>query len=375
MRRTTTILWVALALLIAIGLVLVYSASTAEIRGALPFIKMQSAAAAVGLAAAIVLSRIDYRIWQKFAVLLPMAALCVAQCLLALKFHPVKGSRRWLRLGSMLSIQPSELARVVMVIVMSAWYAWIGSRSRTFLKGFLYPCLILGAMAAPVAVAPDLGASVVIAISCGTVMFAAKVPMRYLLPVMTICVVAAAVFIMSSGNRRDRILTYRDALQGKESSQTTDYHRRQSLEAFVRGGPWGVGIGESLQKHKYLPEANTDFIFSIAGEELGLIATLGILSAFAAILVCGFYIAYHAPDRFGRLLALGLTTLLTFEAAFNIGMVTGCLPTKGLTLPFISYGGTSMASSFVAIGLILSVAASVPEAGSAPLARDICRNV
>lgn len=374
MRRTTTILWVALASLVALGLVLVYSASTTQKGGALPFIRMQSIAAAVGLVAAIALSRIDYRIWRRPAVVWPIIVLCVALCSCVFAFKSINGSHRWLRLGPV-SIQPSEFARIGMIIAMSAWYARVGSKSRTFLKGFLYPCLLLGVMAAPVALSPDLGASVVIAISCGTVMFAAKVPMRYLVITLAICAVAGSLFVMSSPNRRSRIISYRDSLQGRESTEETDYHRRQSIEAFVRGGPWGVGIGESIQKHKYLPEANTDFIFSIAGEELGLVATVGVVIAFAVILLCGVYIAYHAPDRFGRLLALGLTTLLTFEAAFNIGMVTGCLPTKGLALPFISYGGTSIASSFIAVGLILSVAASVAEEGSAPLARDLCRSV
>jgi cell division protein FtsW len=303
-----------------------------------------------------------------------MVALCVVLCSLVFAFPSINGSHRWIRIGPV-SIQPSEFARIGMIIAISAWYARIGSKTRTFLKGFLYPCLLLGVMAAPVALSPDVGASVVIAASCGTVLLAAKVRKRYLVLTLALCAVAGSLFIMSSPNRRSRIISYRDSLQGRESTEETDYHRRQSIEAFVRGGPFGVGIGRSIQKHKYLPEANTDFIFSIAGEELGLIATAGVVVVFAVILVCGVGVAYHAPDRFGRLLALGLTILLVFEAAFNIGMVTGCLPTKGLALPFISYGGTSIAASFIAVGLILSVASSVEEEGAAPLARDVCQSI
>lgn len=374
MRRAITILCVALAALVSLGLVLVYSASVTQKGGAFPFIKMQAIAAAVGIVAALAISRIDYRVWQKPAVVWSVVAVSIALCVLVFKFPKINGSHRWIRVGSV-SLQPSEFARIAMIIAMSAWYSRIGYKSRTFLKGFLYPCLILGIMAAPVALSPDVGASVVIGVSCGAVLLAAKVRKRYLIITFLVCAAAGSVFIMSSPNRLSRIMSYWQNMHGQVSNDPTDYHRRQSIEAFVRGGPWGAGIGSSIQKHKYLPEANTDFIFSIAGEELGLVATIGVVIAFSFILFCGVYIAYHAPDKFGRLLALGLTILIVFEASFNIGMVTGCLPTKGLALPFISYGGTSIAASFIAVGLIASVAMSRIEDDHVPLARDVCSNI
>ena len=154
-----------------------------------------------------------------------------------------------------------------------------------------------------------------------------------------------------------------------ESTQETAYHRNQSIEAFVIGGPGGVGLGNSIQKKQYLPEANTDFIFAIAGEEFGLVDTI-IVALFMVLLFAGVYVAFHAPDRFGRFLALGMTVLLTFEAAFNIGMTTGCLPTKGLALPFISYGGTSLMASFIAFGFILSVAKTTADGEDSAMTRD-----
>ncbi|MBQ6926396.1 MAG: cell division protein FtsW [Kiritimatiellae bacterium] len=374
MRKTITTLWIALAALVAFGLVLVYSASVAQKGGAVPFMKMQTVAAAVGLLAAFVLSRLDYRVWQKPACAIAIIVLCVAASSLVFLFPAVNGSRRWVRLAG-ISLQPSEFTRIGMIMVMAAWYGKIGFKSRTFLKGFLYPGLILGLMAAPVALSPDLGATIVIAATCGTVMVAARVKWRYLILAVILCVLAGSLFVMSSPNRRSRVIAFYDSMRGLESSEDTAYHRNQSIEAFVRGGRFGSGIGRSIQKHKYLPEANTDFIFSIAGEELGLPATVSVVSAFLVILFCGVYIAYHAHDRFGRLLALGLTILLTFEAGFNVGMVTGCLPTKGLALPFISYGGTSMVASCLAMGLIIAVGATSANEEMSPLMRDACQNV
>ena len=374
MRRTITALWVSLAALVAFGLVLVYSASVAQKGGVMPFIKMQAVAAVAGIVAAYVLSRIDYRVWQRPASVVLIVLFCVAACSLVFLFPKVNGSRRWIRLAG-ISIQPSEFARIGMAIVMAAWYGKVGFKSRTFIKGFLLPCLLLGIMAAPVALSPDVGATAVILATCGAIFVAARVKWRYLFLAALACLVLGGAFVMSSPNRRSRIISYYESMKGIESKEDTAYHRNQSIEAFVLGGPMGTGIGRSIQKHKYLPEANTDFIFSIAGEEFGLVATVAVVIAFGVILFCGTYVAYHAHDRFGRLMALGLTVMLTFEAGFNIGMVTGLLPTKGLALPFISYGGTSMFASLVAAGLIISVGNTSANEELAPLMRDACQSL
>ena len=374
MRRTITALWASLAALVAFGLVLVYSASVTQKGGPLPFIKMQAAAAVIGFIVAYALSRIDYRIWQRPACVVAIVVFCVVTCSLVFLFPAVNGSRRWIRLGG-ISIQPSEFARIGMAIVLSAWYGKVGFKSRTFVKGFLVPCVLLGLMAAPVALSPDVGATAVILATCGAIFIAARVKWRYLILAAIACLVLGGAFVMSSPNRRSRIISYYESMKGIESKEDTAYHRNQSLEAFVRGGPTGSGIGRSIQKHKYLPEANTDFIFSIAGEELGMAATVAVVVAFGFILFCGTYVAYNAHDRFGRLMALGLTVMLTFEAGFNIGMVTGCLPTKGLALPYISYGGTSMFASLVAAGLIISVGSTSANEELSPLMRDACQSL
>ncbi len=374
MRRTITAFWASLAALVAFGLVLVYSASVAQKGGPAPFMKMQAVASVAGIVAAYVVSRIDYRIWQRPACVALIIVICVASCSLVFLFPAVNGSRRWIRISG-ISIQPSEFARIGMAIVMAAWYGKVGFKSRTFVKGFLLPCLLLGFMAAPVALSPDLGATVVIAAMCGSIFVAARVKWRYLILAALAGAVLGGAFIMSSPNRRSRIISFVESARGIESKEDTAYHRNQSIEAFVRGGRRGLGLGESIQKHKYLPEANTDFIFSIAGEEFGIVATVAVVVAFGILLFCGTYVAYNAHDRFGRLMALGLTVMLTFEAGFNIGMVTGCLPTKGLALPFISYGGTSMFASLVAAGLIISVGNTSANEEMAPLMRDACQSL
>ena len=374
MRRTITAIWVSLAALVAFGLVLVYSSSVAQKGGVVPFIKMQAVAAAAGFVATYVLSRMDYRVWQRPASIVLIIIISVATCSLVFLFPEVNGSRRWIRLAG-ISIQPSEFARIGMAIVMAAWYGKVGFKSRTFVKGFLIPCVLLGIMAAPVALSPDVGATAVILVTCGAIFVAARVKWRYLFLAGLACLVLGGAFIMSSPNRRSRIISYYESMKGIESKEDTAYHRNQSIEAFVLGKFKGTGIGRSIQKHKYLPEANTDFIFSIAGEEFGLVATVAVVIAFGVILFCGTYVAYHAHDRFGRLMALGLTVMLTFEAGFNIGMVTGCLPTKGLALPFISYGGTSMFASLVAAGLIISVGSTSANERMAPLMRDACQSL
>lgn len=374
MRKVITLLWVSVAALVAFGLVLVSSSSAALKGGAFPFMRTQTVATLVGLSFAVLLSRVDYRIWQNKYVVISLAVFSIALASLVFLFPPINGSRRWVNFAG-LSLQPSEFSRIGMIIVLSAWFGKIGYyKTRTFLKGFLYPILILVFMMAPVALSPDLGASIVIAISCGTIFLAAGVRLPYVILSLLAFGVLAGAFLMSSPNRRARVETYIESMRGNSSGKDTDYHSEQAQEAFIRGGLTGAGIGRSFQKHKYLPEANTDFIYSIAGEEFGLIGTVLIVVLFAVLLCCGVYISYHAYDRFGMLLSLGLTVLITFEAAFNVGMVTGILPTKGLALPFISYGGTSMMASFMAFGLLVEVGCTSANKEMTPAMRDACND-
>lgn len=369
MRRVLTLLWIALACLIAFGLVLVYTASSTQRAGAIPSIRMQAVSVVAGLVVAFVLGRVDYGIWGRRNVAIAIGVLCLLLGVSVFGAEKINGSHRWIKVAGV-TLQPSECTRVGLVLVMSAWFSFVGPASNKFIKGFLYPGMILGAIVAPVLASPDIGASFVMLIAAGAIFICSGVRWRFMVPAAVVAFCLLVAFAMLNPNKRSRMISYYNSLKGVENTEVTANQTNQSLESFRRGGALGVGLGHSVQKYHYLPEANSDFIFAIAGEEMGLPGTAGVVVCFMAVLFCGTYIAYHACDRFGRLVALGLTTLVSFEAAFNIGMVTGCLPTKGIALPFISHGGSSMIMTLTAMGLLFSIGSYSARKEAAGVARD-----
>lgn len=369
MRSALTALCMAAAALLLFGLVLVYTASSGQSGDAAPVLVKQLLAAAAGLAMGGFCARANYGVWRGRHVLLALSVVTIVASMMVFRGAAINGSRRWISIGGF-SLQPSEFSRVAMLMAMAAWYGGIGPRAREFVRGVLIPALILAAFAAPVAASPDVGATMVMGVGAATIMFAAGVKRRWLLLGGLLAAALVAALVLSSDNKRARMKTYVDNLRGVKTENATAYHVEQSLEAFARGGMRGRGIGRSIQKYRYLPEANSDFIFAIAAEEFGIAATASMVLAYMAILVCGIYIAYHAHDRFGSFLALGLTVTLVFEAAFNVGMVTGCLPTKGIALPFASAGGSSLMASMIIIGLLVSIGTSSIDGASSLKIQD-----
>lgn len=352
MRRTLTTLLCAVALLLAFGLVLLYSASMAQRRTPHFFIERQLLWLLIGGLAAFALARIDYRLWRS-RVSCGLLALCSLAGLLGVfAFPKTNGSHRWINLGGF-SLQPSEFTKLAAIILMAVWLAHIGPKVRQFWKGAVIPGAGLALLLALLLAEPDFGSTVVVAVVGAVILFVAGTRFVYLLLGGGAAIGAIGAMLWLDPVRRERLRVF---LEGKDSASTAAHQLRQSINAFISGGPWGVGLNHSIQKYHYLPEAHTDFIFAIAGEELGLAATLGVVLLFLVILGCGVAIAYRAADRFGRLLAIGATSLLVFEAGFNIGVVTGLLPTKGLALPFISYGGSSLIASLMAVGLLVNIA-------------------
>ncbi len=355
--RVTTLLLLFVAVLTAFGLVMLASASgvkAIELCGdPMFFVNRQLLWLAVAALAACVISRIDYHLWRALAVPL----FIVSAILLVLVLVPgigakVGGSRRWLRLGPM-QIQPSELAKFAMVIVLAWWMARERMRSREFGRGVLAPMAMLGLIAGLIFMEPDFGTTMLCGLVGMAIMFAGGARWSYLLLFAGSGFTLFCVAVMHNEVRRSRVLAFLDP---EKYAQTYSFQLINAINAFVAGGWRGVGLGASVQKHFYLPEAHTDFIFAIIGEELGLPATLGVVLLFAGICGCGLRISFKAPDLFGRLLAFGLTLLITAQAMFNIGVVTGCLPTKGLTLPFISFGGSSLVMSLAAVAVLLNIA-------------------
>jgi cell division protein FtsW len=359
MKKTLTTLALTVVILLGLGIVLLATASTVRAQGLYAdphfFFKRQLMWLGLAAAVAFVSCRFDYHWWKKIP-LLPVAFYACVVIALVLVFCPViggkvKGSCRWLNLGP-LRMQPSEFAKIAIVVVMSVWMDRIGWRVRQFVKGALIPAGALGVFAALLAVEPDFGATMVVIVLGGSLMFVTGSRIWHLLVIACAGLPPLILLIATNANRMERIRAW---LQGSDSDSSAAYHLQQAILAFKNGGPWGVGFNQSIQKYNYLPEAHTDFIFAIGGEEFGFLFSIGVLLAFAVLLVCGILISIRAPDRLGRLLAFGMTLLLVFQAAFNIGMVTGCLPTKGLALPFISYGGTNLITALFAVGTLINV--------------------
>lgn len=356
MHKTSSTMVAIVLVLLSLGIVML--ASTSTVKGSTSFgdphyfLKRQLVWLFISLVVAVVLSRFDYHWWHKSAM--PLAA--VAVLLLAMVFVPgiglkVGGSHRWLNLGP-LSFQPSELAKFVSIIAMSSWMAAAGRRVRNFKEGFLYPIVGLGLILGLTMLEPDFGTTLLIGLVSMLIMFAGGTKLSYLFASGLLGVCGFIIAIMRDPVRLIRVLSF----LSPEQHATGAYHLTQSKIAFELGGLFGKGLGNSLQKHLYLPEAHTDFILAIIGEELGFIATLAVVLMFTGILVCGMIIAFKAPDPFGRLLAFGITMMVVIQAVINVGVVTGCLPTKGLPLPFISYGGSSLLMATAGIAVLHNIA-------------------
>ncbi len=352
MRRAATVLIVCMLALIALGIVMLFSVSS--VRSVVPYfyLKRQVQWLIVAVLAGVFVAKFDYRRWRQLAI--PMYI--VVALMLVSVFIPgigvtVKGSTRWIALSS-IRVQPSELSKFVVVVCMAAWMSRFVRQAREFKLGFLFPLMGLGFLALPVFKEPDFGTTAVL-ISVGmSIMFVAGTRFWWLVGAGMLGFIGLAVAVMHNANRLARIMSFLEP----EKYPDKAYHLLQSKIAFIMGGPIGVGLGNSMQKRLYLPEAHTDFIFSIIGEELGFIAAILVVAIFFLFFVCGLIISVKASDTFGRLLGFGMTMMIGLQAAFNIGVVTGCLPTKGLALPFISYGGSSLVMAVVMSCVLLSIA-------------------
>ncbi|MDD4102999.1 MAG: putative lipid II flippase FtsW [Kiritimatiellae bacterium] len=362
MRKTLTALATTVVFLLGVGVIVLASASAVRAQGLYGdphfFVKRQLVWLFLAIAVVFAVSRFDYHWWREIPAFTVgfYAAVLLA---LVLVFMPgigvkVNGSYRWLQLGP-IRVQPSEFAKILTVVAVGVWFDRIGWRVRQFWKGAFMPCVGLAAIAGLIIIESDFGATLVVMFVGGALMFVAGTRIWYLLGFGVCAIVPAAAMIAANPNRMERLLAWWAKRSGGTTTSPAAYHVEQALVAFKNGGPWGVGFNQSIQKYNYLPEAHTDFIFAIGGEEFGFRFTLIILLAFVAILVCGMLISMRAPDRLGRLLAFGMTVLLVFQAVFNIGVVTDCLPTKGLALPFISYGGTNLIAALFAVGTLFNV--------------------
>ncbi len=349
------ILLMAVALT-SFGLVMVYSASsimaTKKFHDGFFFLKRQGLYAFLGFAVMLVAMRIDYHVWRRWAA--PLLLCCLV--LLVLVFIPgiggtAKGASRWIRLPGF-NFQPSELAKVALIMFMAYSLDKRQEKVKEFMTGFLPYMVILAMLIMLLLLQHDLGAALTLFAVAFGMLFLAGTRLQYIISVILLAIPFLYLAVMGEGYRRRRIMAFLDPWKDRADS---GFQIIQSWLAFGNGGIVGQGLGEGKQKLFYLPEAHTDFILSVIGEELGLIGVLVIIAMFALLVHRSIRVALYAEDKFGRFLAFGIAILLGIEAAVNIAVVTGLVPTKGLALPFISYGGSSLIVSLLAVGVLLNV--------------------
>ncbi len=351
MRLAVTILVFCVAALLALGMVMLYSSGMAE-KG-VQHLVMQLLWGAVGLVFCVIAALVDYRLLKR--LVWPLFGLAVLLLALALVPHvglKINGARRWLGAGG-LRLQPSELAKLALIVTL-AWYGERYQRQMPGLKrGILIPGCIVAPVLALVFIEPDRGTTVLLAAVSGTMLLLAGVRWRFIVPPVLLALAALGLSLRHDHMRMARIFGW---LYLDEHKSGVGYQAYQAMLALGAGGMTGRGLGNGRQKYGFVPENHTDFIFSMIGEELGVIATLLVVAAFVAILICGIYIALRAPDTFGLLLGSGIAFLIGLQAFINIGVVTSVLPNKGLPLPFISYGGSNLLMMLTSIGVLLSIA-------------------
>ena len=357
-RKLTPDMWlfgVAVVLLSA-GVVMVYSASAivAADRFHDPyfFLKRQLFWALLGSSAMLVAIRVDYRKLERFV----LPALIVAGVLLVLVLVPpigqaINGTRRWIRLGAV-SFQPVELAKLALVFYLAAFVARRQAVLGEVRRGLVPPLLVAGAFAGLVFVQPDLGNCLtLIALTFG-LLYLAGAPVRHLLWALAPALPLLAVAIYAAPYRLRRMTAFWDPWSDPRGS---GFQIIQSWLAFGNGGLIGQGIGGSRQKLFYLPEAHTDFIFAVVGEELGFAGAALFVALFAVLIWRGLRIGLRTAEPFGAYLALGITLLIATQTLVNLGVVTGLLPTKGLPLPFVSFGGSALLMTMVSTGVLLNI--------------------
>ena len=345
--------------LVGIGIVMVYSASSAvalkKFGSDYLFLKKQALFALIGIVALVACRHFPYQWYRPLTYpLLAVALLFLIAIQVTDLGFSAGGSTRWLRIGS-LTFQPSEFARFAMVVFLAYSLDKKGEKIKKFSIGFIPHILVFGMFAVCIFQQPDFGSVVILAIITWLMMFVGGVRCTHLFTSLIALLPVAVYYLVMEEYRVKRLLSF---LNPWEYPADEGYQVVHSLMAFGTGGLWGTGIGKGFQKLFYLPEPHTDFIFSIIGEEFGLFGVLIIIGLYGLILVKGIQIARHTPDTFGSLMAFGLTSAMGIQVCINMGVALGLLPTKGLTLPFLSYGGTSLLLNMASIGILMNISAS-----------------
>ena len=344
--------------LVGMGIVMVYSASSAlalkKFGSDYFFLKRQALFAATGIMVLVGFSYIPFRVYRKLTY---PALIATILMLVAVVFSGLGvtagGSARWLQIGP-LRFQPSEVARLTLVFYLAYSMSKKEELLREFYVGFVPHMLVLGVFAVLLMAQPDFGSVVIFCLITWIMLFVGGCRISHLFSVVLLIVPMAWLFMNQADYRVRRLMSFLDPWKYRSDE---GYQIVHSFMAFGTGGITGAGIGKGYQKLFYLPEPHTDFIFSVIGEELGLIGVMVVIALYGIMISRGIRIARHASDPFGAFLAMGITVTLGLQVCINMGVALGLLPTKGLTLPFLSYGGTSLLINMAAIGIMMNIGA------------------
>jgi cell division protein FtsW len=355
--------WFALVpvlLLLCIGIVMVLSASSPTVGSGenidvYRLFKKQLVWVGLGLVSMFILSNIHYRKLKKYTLAAAVGALLLL--LLVFAFPPINGAQSWIPIGGF-QFQPSELVKICLVLILSQMMSSKGRKMNSLAEGLVPALLVIGLVCALVLLEPDLGTTMVIAVSSFIMLFAGGANVKHLVALALVGIGAAGAATAAASYRMARIFAFIDPFQDPRGS---GYQIIQSLYAIGSGGLMGVGLGRSMQKYFYIPEQHTDFIFSVLSEELGFIGASFVIFLFILFAVRGYKIAINTKDDFGSLLACGVTSMILVEAIMNIAVVTSSMPVTGITLPFISYGGSSLIFKMAAVGILLNISKYVNE--------------
>jgi cell division protein FtsW len=354
--------WALLSIFISLcvlGIMMIYSASSMlawkKYADSGYFVKRQLVWTGMGIGLFYFLSKIDYRCLREW--LIPMTVLIFSLLLFVLLFGgKVNGAVRWIRLGP-ISFQPSEFAKLFTVIYLANYIAKKGERLADFFRGLVPLFVLLGALCSFIWNEPDLGTTLTIMILTVLLLYIGGASLRHIGWLSVVAVPFVIYSLIRFPYMLQRVKTYVNPLADPPAKS---FQINQSYIALGSGGTFGVGLGEGRQKLFFLPQPHTDFIFSVIGEELGLVGTLSVIVIFLFLLWRGIRIAQSIQEPFAQMLAIGTTLLIVMPALMNMGVVTGLLPTKGLALPFISYGGSSLLMNWCAAGVLYRVSKEVP---------------
>jgi cell division protein FtsW len=353
--KSDKLLFTATLLLVCTSVVMVYSASaviaTEKFQQPYQFLFKQAAWVLIGLSLMPIVMRIDYRCYRQPMVIWTGIVIAGLALVGVLFVQPVNGASRWLSIGP-LGVQPSELAKIVVILFIAALLERRMDRIDEIGYSLLPIGVVTGAVVGLILVEPDLGTAASVLVIAAAMVFAAGVSYRYVVGLFVVSVPAFYLVVMATEYRRQRVFAFLDPWSDPLGS---GYQMIQSMIAVGTGGVFGRGLMGGVQKLFYLPEPHNDFIYAVIAEELGLLGATTVLACFCVITWRGLRTASRAPDRFGTFLAIGLTVMLAFQAFFNISVALGLAPTKGIPLPFVSAGGSSLLVSLLGMAILLNV--------------------